>query len=115
MHSTWSDGGESIATMASACMELGQTCMGVTDHSARAADRARHQHDECRGPAPEIDRVNEQLEGASACSAGIEANILADGNLDLQPPSDRCSNSSLRRRIRSSVCLPIRRLACLRR
>src|SRR5687767_1658963 len=33
MHSTWSDGGERIEVMARACMELGHTCMGVTDHS----------------------------------------------------------------------------------
>src|SRR6185295_10554168 len=33
MHSTWSDGGESIETMAQAAHELGWTRIGMTDHS----------------------------------------------------------------------------------
>jgi putative hydrolase len=89
MHSTWSDGAESIATMASACMELGHTCMGITDHSyglpiARGvtmADIAR-QH-------KEIDDLNTRLGTGFRVFKGIEANILADGNLDLQPDERR--------------------------
>ena len=85
MHSTWSDGGERIEVMARACMELGHTCMGVTDHSyglpiARGmsmADVARQHR--------EIDRVNGRLAGEFRIFKGIEANILADGELDLQP------------------------------
>jgi histidinol phosphatase-like PHP family hydrolase len=85
MHSTWSDGAESIATMASACMELGHSCMGITDHSyglpiARGvtmADIAR-QH-------KEIDDLNARLGTGFRVFKGIEANILGDGNLDLQP------------------------------
>src|SRR5687767_11376649 len=33
MHSTWSDGGESLAAMAKACLALGHSCLGITDHS----------------------------------------------------------------------------------
>jgi histidinol phosphatase-like PHP family hydrolase len=85
MHSEWSDGGEPIATMAQACMALGHTCLGITDHSyglpiARGismADAVR-QH-------KEIDKLNAKLEGRFRVFKGIEANILADGNLDLQP------------------------------
>jgi putative hydrolase len=85
MHSEWSDGGEPIATMAQACMDLGHTCLGITDHSyglpiARGismADAVR-QH-------KEIDKLNAKLEGRFRVFKGIEANILADGNLDLQP------------------------------
>ena len=33
MHSTWSDGAESVASMVEACLALGQSCMGITDHS----------------------------------------------------------------------------------
>jgi histidinol phosphatase-like PHP family hydrolase len=85
MHSAWSDGTERIATMAQACMDLGHTCLGITDHShglpiARGismADVAR-QH-------TEIDELNAKLEGRFRVFKGIEANILADGNLDLQP------------------------------
>lgn len=85
MHSTWSDGGERIETMARACMTLGHSCMGVTDHSyglpiARGVSMAdvKRQH-------AEIDELNEKLGGAFRIFKGIEANILADGSLDLQP------------------------------
>ena len=85
MHSTWSDGGERIETMARACLSLGHSCMGITDHSyglpiARGismADVARQHR--------EIDRVNDRLAGRFRIFKGIEANILADGSLDLQP------------------------------
>lgn len=84
MHSQWSDGGESIAAMADACRSLGHTCMGVTDHSyglpiARGISMtaAARQH-------KEIDDLNAKLEGTFRIFKGIEANILADGNLDLQ-------------------------------
>jgi len=85
MHSTWSDGGERIAAMADACLSLGYSCMGITDHSyglpvARGVSMAdvRKQH-------REIDRLNDRLAGRFRVFKGIEANILADGSLDLQP------------------------------
>jgi putative hydrolase len=85
MHSTWSDGTEPIATMAQAAMELGHTCLGITDHSyglpiARgiSMEQAARQWDE-------IDRLNLKYEGAFRIFKGIEANIMADGNLDVQP------------------------------
>ena len=85
MHSTWSDGSERIETMADACMALGHGCMGVTDHSyglpvARGMSMtdAGHQH-------REIDELNERLRGRFRVFKGVEANILADGSLDLQP------------------------------
>jgi histidinol phosphatase-like PHP family hydrolase len=85
MHSTWSDGGETIETMADACRRLGHTCLGITDHSyglpiARGvtmADIAR-QHQE-------IDALNAKYAGEFRVFKGIEANILGDGALDLQP------------------------------
>jgi histidinol phosphatase-like PHP family hydrolase len=84
MHSTWSDGSESVAAMAEACMDLGHTCLGITDHSyglpiARGVSMADvvRQHQE-------IDQLNARLEGRFRVFKGIEANILADGSLDLQ-------------------------------
>jgi histidinol phosphatase-like PHP family hydrolase len=89
MHSTWSDGVESIETLAEAACELGWKRIGVTDHSyglpiARGMSMdaaARQQH--------EIDRVNERLEGRVRVYKGVEANILADGALDLQEDERR--------------------------
>jgi putative hydrolase len=85
MHSTWSDGGEGIGTMAEACRRLGHSCLGITDHSyglpiARGvtmADIARQHR--------EIDELNATYDGRFRVFKGIEANILADGSLDLQP------------------------------
>ena len=85
MHSAWSDGAEQIAVMAEACRALGHTCLGITDHSyglpiARGvsmADAVRQHR--------EIDELNAKHEGEFRVFKGIEANILADGSLDLQP------------------------------
>lgn len=88
MHTTGSDGGESVRTMVEACRRLGHTCLGVTDHSyglpiarGMSMESVRRQH-------LEIDRVNEEYKGSFRVFKGIEANILIDGHLDLQP--DEC-------------------------
>ena len=85
MHTTGSDGGETVRTMVEACRALGHTCMGVTDHSyglpiARGMTMAavERQH-------REIDRLNGEYGGSFRVFKGIEANILMDGQLDLQP------------------------------
>jgi putative hydrolase len=85
MHSSWSDGGERIAAMADAAMALGHTCLGITDHSSglpiahgmSMADVARQHR--------EIDMLNTGYAGRFRVFKGIEANILADGSLDVQP------------------------------
>ena len=89
MHSTWSDGGERIEAMADACLALGHTCMGITDHSyglpiarGMSMEDAGRQH-------REIDRLNKRLAGQFRVFKGIEANILPDGELDLQPEERR--------------------------
>jgi histidinol phosphatase-like PHP family hydrolase len=85
MHSTWSDGVESIATLAEAAGELGWSRIGITDHSyglpiarGMSMEAALRQH-------REIDAVNARLAGRVRVYKGVEANILADGALDLQP------------------------------
>jgi putative hydrolase len=84
MHSTWSDGVETIASLAEAASALGWRRIGVTDHSyglpiarGMSMDAARRQHHE-------IDGLNERLAGRVRIYKGVEANILADGALDLQ-------------------------------
>jgi histidinol phosphatase-like PHP family hydrolase len=85
MHSTWSDGVESISTLAEAAYELGWSRIGVTDHSyglpiarGMSMESAVRQHHE-------IDKVNRRFAGRVRVYKGVEANILADGSLDLQP------------------------------
>jgi histidinol phosphatase-like PHP family hydrolase len=84
MHSTWSDGAESIASLAEAALALGWTRIGMTDHSyglpvarGMTMESARNQHEE-------IDRLNGELGGQVKVYKGVEANILPDGSLDLQ-------------------------------
>jgi histidinol phosphatase-like PHP family hydrolase len=84
MHSTWSDGGERIETMAVACMELGHTCLGITDHSYGLAIASGMSMDDAVRQHREIDKLNAEYEGRFRIFKGIEANILADGELDLQ-------------------------------
>ena len=84
MHTTGSDGAENVRTMIEACRALGHTCMGVTDHSyglpiarGMAMSAVHKQH-------REIDRLNEEHQGSFRVFKGIEANILMNGQLDLQ-------------------------------
>jgi histidinol phosphatase-like PHP family hydrolase len=85
MHTTWSDGDADLETMATACQARGRTRMCVTDHSyglpiarGMSMEHARQQH-------VEIDALNERFEGRFRILKGIEANILADGVVDMTP------------------------------
>jgi histidinol phosphatase-like PHP family hydrolase len=89
MHSTWSEGVESLETMIEACVALGLSCLGITDHSyglpvarGMSMDAVARQHEE-------IDALNRAFAGRFRVFKGIEANILADGSLDLQPDERR--------------------------
>jgi putative hydrolase len=83
MHSTWSDGSQTLEMIVEAGLERGYKYSAVTDHShglpiARGmsmADLAR-QH-------LEIDRLNKKYRRRFRLLKGIEANILADGSLDM--------------------------------
>jgi histidinol phosphatase-like PHP family hydrolase len=89
MHSTWSDGGESIATMASAALGLGHSCLGITDHSYGLPVAGGISMEQAAKQWVEIDKLNARYAGRFRVFKGIEANILADGSLDLQP--DECA------------------------
>ena len=85
MHSTWSDGTERIATMALAAMDLGHTCLGITDHSYGLPIARGISMEEAARQWEEIDTVNAKFAGRFRVFKGIEANILVDGSLDVQP------------------------------
>jgi histidinol phosphatase-like PHP family hydrolase len=85
MHTNWSDGADSIDTMAEACRTRGWSRLCVTDHSyglpiARgiSMEHVRRQH-------REIDELNTRLGGRFRVLKGIEANVLADGRVDMAP------------------------------
>jgi DNA polymerase (family 10) len=82
VHSTWSDGTNSIREMAEAARAMGMTYLGMCDHSRSAAyaggmsiARVAEQH-------TEIDALNAEYGGAFRILKGIEVDILADGALD---------------------------------
>ena len=84
MHSTWSDGGERIEVMVQGALDLGHSCLGITDHShglpiARGISMA-----DAAKQGVEVDRINKKYQGRFRVFKGIEANILVDGSLDLQ-------------------------------
>lgn len=85
MHSTWSDGTERIATMAKGAMERGHTCLGLTDHSYGLPIARGISMEQAARQWAEIDGLNARLRGRFRVFKGIEANILADGSLDVQP------------------------------
>lgn len=84
MHSVWSDGSQTFAGIAEAGLKRGYTFCAVTDHSyglkiangLSMADLVKQQK--------EIDEVNAQYENKFRIIKGIEANILADGTVDMK-------------------------------
>jgi histidinol phosphatase-like PHP family hydrolase len=83
IHSEWSDGTPTLDAIAAACAARGYSYAAVTDHShglkiaggMSMADAALQHH--------EIDRINNARGSAFRLIKGIEANIGADGRLDL--------------------------------
>ena len=89
MHSTWSDGVESIADLAEGAYALGWARIGITDHSYGLPIARGMSMEDVVGQHHEIDDVNGQFRGRVRVYKGIEANILADGALDLQEDERR--------------------------
>lgn len=80
-HSTYSDGQHTLEAMTKACIELGYSYFGISDHSKSAfyanglnEERVIKQH-------AEIDTLNASLTGIKIFK-GIESDILNDGALD---------------------------------
>jgi len=80
-HTTYSDGSNSVLELAEACQAAGYRYAGITDHSRAAAYAGGLSPDDLLRQADEIDRVNAQLGGFRVLK-GIEADILAEGELD---------------------------------
>lgn len=85
MHSTWSDGADSVEAMAEACLARGYAYCAISDHSyglpiARGVpmEALARQH-------AEIDEINARLGGRFRVLKGIEANLRADGTVDMTP------------------------------
>ncbi|MDQ2715638.1 MAG: DNA polymerase/3'-5' exonuclease PolX [Chloroflexota bacterium] len=82
VHSTWSDGQNTIREMAEACIERGLAYLGLTDHSKAAAYASGLSEEELRRQGEEIDRLNAEFAGRLRILKGTECDILKDGSLD---------------------------------
>jgi putative hydrolase len=83
MHSEWSDGSNALVEIVDACIGRGYSYCAITDHSyglpiahgVTMANLARQHR--------EIDDLNAQYAGRFRMLKGIEANIRADGRVDM--------------------------------
>jgi DNA polymerase (family X) len=82
VHSTWSDGQNTIREMADACIERGLTYLGLTDHSKTAAYAGGLNEEDLRRQHEEIDLLNKEYAGRIYILKGIECDILRDGSMD---------------------------------
>ena len=81
MHSTWSDGVNTIAEMAEGARARGLRYILITDHSAGMGVAGGLQVEELRKQRAEIEAVNAGMTGLTVL-AGTEVEIRADGSLD---------------------------------
>lgn len=81
MHTTWSDGAQSIEEMAQFASDKGYEYIAITDHSKflRVANGLNEKR--LRSQREEIERVNELFPKLTIL-AGVEMDILPDGSLD---------------------------------
>ncbi len=82
VHSTWSDGQNTIREMAEACIARGLTYLGLTDHSKTAAYAGGLNEEDLRRQHEEIDQLNQEYAGRIRILKGIECDILRDGSMD---------------------------------
>lgn len=82
IHTTWSDGKASLEEMVEAARERGLSYIAITDHARFSEMIGGVSPDELSRQLDEIAAVNEKLAGFRVL-AGVEANILRDGSLDV--------------------------------
>src|SRR5258708_10399353 len=85
MHSTWSDGSQTLDDIVEAAIALGYQFCAVTDHSYGLKIAGGVSMEELARQHEEIDRLNSKHRGAFRLLKGIEANIRADGSIDMEP------------------------------
>ena len=84
MHSVWSDGAEPLDSIVEACLARGQRCAGITDHSYGLAVAGGMSMEQAVQQHAAIDALNQQYAGRFRLFKGIEANIRADGTIDME-------------------------------
>ena len=83
MHSTWSDGNNTLEEMLDGCVERGYEYFAITDHSKALAMTGGLDADKLRRQWEEIAEIAARR-GEIRILRGMEVDILADGTLDLE-------------------------------
>jgi len=83
MHSTYSDGQDTIEAMVTACSALGYEYVAITDHSEGAAAARTLARDQIKRQRDEIDRIRDRFPRMTIFH-GIEVDVLPDGRLDFE-------------------------------
>jgi putative hydrolase len=83
MHSEWSDGSATLAAISRACQTRGYSYAAVTDHSYGLKIAGGMSMPEAADQRRAIAEINTRTNGTFSLLQGIEANIGADGRLDL--------------------------------
>jgi histidinol phosphatase-like PHP family hydrolase len=85
MHSTWSDGSQTLADIVAGGLARGYEYCAVTDHSYGLPIAGGISMAEVAEQRKEIDGLNETHRERFRLLQGIEANIRADGSVDMEP------------------------------
>ena len=85
MHSTYSDGSQSLTDIVEGGLARGYRFCAVTDHSYGLPIAGGVSMSGLATQHREIDRLNARYRGRFRLLKGIEANIRADGSVDMEP------------------------------
>lgn len=85
MHSTYSDGSQTLDDIVKGGLERDYAFCAVTDHSYGLPIAGGVSMTELAAQHREIDRLNARYKGRFRLLKGIEANIRADGSVDMAP------------------------------
>jgi histidinol phosphatase-like PHP family hydrolase len=83
MHTTWSDGGDAMETMALAARQRGYEYIAITDHSAGLRIVKGPDEEGLARQGLEIDRLNERIDGLHVFRS-VEMNLNRNGEGDLR-------------------------------
>jgi putative hydrolase len=83
MHSDWSDGSQTLEQIVEAAIDLDYAYCAVTDHSYGLSIAGGVSMAELAEQHKRIDRLNKRCRGKFRLLKGIEANIRADGSVDM--------------------------------
>jgi DNA polymerase (family 10) len=84
MHTTETDGTASIREMAEAAIARGRRYIAITDHSKNLAMTNGMDDKRALAHAARVRQVNAEMEGRIHIFTGVEVDILAEGELDLE-------------------------------